>query len=81
MNPFSIDWTSMMQKAVIKISIVSLVKDSFMDPKQLLGAKTLKKGPAFLLFILLSLTVSIPLFLDGYATLQKFSADAGRDSG
>ena len=66
-----------MQKAVIKISIVSLVKDSFMDPKQLLGAKTLKKGPAFLLFILLSLTVSIPLFLDGYATLQKFSADAG----
>jgi len=67
----------MMQKAVITISIVSLVKDSFMDPKQLLGAKTLKKGPAFLLFILLSLTVSIPLFLDGYATLQKFSADAG----
>lgn len=66
-----------MQKAVITISIVSLVKDSFMDPKQLLGAKTLKKGPAFLLFFLLSLTISIPLFLDGYATLQKFSADAG----
>ena len=71
----------MMQKAVITISIVSLVKDSFMDPKQLLSAKALKKGSAFLLFFLLSLTVSIPLFLDGYATLQKFSADAGCDSG
>ncbi|SFE40852.1 DUF1189 family protein [Trichococcus pasteurii] len=67
----------MMQKAVITISIVSLVKDSFMDPKKLLGAKSLKKGLAFWLFFLLSLTVSIPLFLDGYATLQKFSADAG----
>ncbi|MDK2779785.1 MAG: hypothetical protein PWP61_82 [Trichococcus sp.] len=67
----------MKQKAVITISIISLVKDSFMDPKQLLGARTLKKSFAFLVFFLLSLTVSIPLFLDGYATLQKFSADAG----
>lgn len=67
----------MIQKAVITIPIVNLVKDSFIDPKQLLRVKSLKKGSAFLLFILLSLAVSIPLFLDGYATLQKFSADAG----
>ena len=67
----------MMQKAVITISIVSLVKNSFIEPKQLLAAKTLKKSSAFFLFCLLSLSVSIPLFLDGYATLEKFSADAG----
>ena len=66
-----------MQKAVITISIVSLVKNSFIEPKQLLAAKTLKKSSAFFLFCLLSLSVSIPLFLDGYATLEKFSADAG----
>lgn len=77
MHPFSIDYVSMMQKAVITISIVSLVKNSFIEPKQLLAAKTLKKSSAFFLFCLLSLSVSIPLFLDGYATLEKFSADAG----
>nr|WP_319219703.1 DUF1189 family protein [uncultured Trichococcus sp.] len=66
-----------MQKAVITISIFNLIKDSFMEPKQLLGAKTLKKGAAFFLFFLLSLSVSIPLFLAGFSTLQKFSADAG----
>ncbi|CZR05880.1 DUF1189 family protein [Trichococcus ilyis] len=59
------------------IPIVSLIKDSFMEPKKLLLAGAIKKGSAFLLFFLLSFAISVPIFIEGYATLQKFSADAG----
>jgi len=61
---------------MIKILVVSLIKESFIDPKKLLHAKQLKKKPTFLLFFLLSLVLSIPLFTQSLPLLQQLGTDA-----
>ncbi|CZQ83096.1 Hypothetical protein Tpal_397 [Trichococcus palustris] len=61
---------------MITITIVRLIKESFIDPKQLSRAKQLKKSASSLLFFILSLAVSIPIFMSSFPILQNLGADA-----
>ncbi len=61
---------------MITITIVRLIKESFIDPKHLSRAKQLKKSASSLLFFILSLAVSIPFFMSSFPMLQNLGADA-----